>query len=84
MSTTVKLSDVSMPGMFATKPDDEGPRWEHGDAYVPMPYALGEICVPCWLRPRDTCPEGGCEWVCFDDTLCAVGHDGCPHGGGAS
>jgi hypothetical protein len=85
MAATVRVSDIEMPGMFRTKRDDIGDYWEtYGFAYIPMPYALGEICERCWLSPRIPW-DFSAEWTDFDeDYLRTVGHDGCPHGGGAA
>jgi hypothetical protein len=89
MAATVRLSDIEMLGMFATKSEVAG-----GEAYEPIPYALGSICERCWLSPRsvwaDFHPDGfdfsgAVDWSDYDiDFLHTVGHDGCPHGGGAS
>jgi hypothetical protein len=86
MAATVRVSDIEMPGMFATKPDNYGPYWAAGDAYEPLPYELGEICERCWLGPRDQWAGlPFVDWAHFEaDYLRAVGRGGCPHGGGAS
>lgn len=32
------------------RPSILAPLTQHGGYYHPLPYALGPICEPCWLR----------------------------------